>query len=95
MVNVVVVGVGGVGGYIGARLLQAGANVQFLVRKSKDSDSHSLSNGLKLESICGDVSFDKVKCSWDVNQIEGPIDVIIIAVKTFQVLFSKFQPLTD
>ena len=86
MVRVVVVGAGGVGGYVGARLLQAGADVQFLVR-AKESDSHSLSNGLKLESVCGDVSFDKVECATNAEGIKGPIDVIIVAVKTFQVLY--------
>ena len=50
--RILVVGAGAIGGYFGARLLQAGADVTFLVRPAR---AQQLRQGLKVRSSAGDI----------------------------------------
>ncbi len=69
---------GAVGGYFGARLAAAGHDVFFIARGAhRDA---MLSNGLKVESVHGDVHLPKPNVSDDPAKI-GPVDVVLFAVK--------------
>ena len=52
--KVLVLGAGGIGGYFGGRLAQAGADVTFLVRPRRREQL--LRDGLRVESVLGDFS---------------------------------------
>jgi 2-dehydropantoate 2-reductase len=51
--RILVLGAGGVGGYLGARLQEAGAEITFLVRQERKS--LLMSRGLRLRSPFGDL----------------------------------------
>jgi 2-dehydropantoate 2-reductase len=69
---------GAVGGYFGARLAAAGHDVFFIARGAhRDA---MLSNGLKVESVHGDVHLPKPNVSDDAAKV-GPVDVVLFAVK--------------
>ncbi len=76
-----VYGAGGVGGYFGGRLAQAGEEVAFIARGAhrKALEDH----GLKVESIKGDFAVPRVTVTDDPSRV-GPVDVLIVAVKTWQ-----------
>lgn len=71
-------GAGGVGGLIGARLAQAGADVSFVARGAHLKAMRE--NGLKLESPVGDVHLPRPRVTDDPASI-GPVDLVIFAVK--------------
>jgi 2-dehydropantoate 2-reductase len=71
-------GAGGVGGLIGARLAQAGADVSFVARGAHLKAMRE--NGLKLESQVGEVHLRDVRVTDDPAAI-GPVDLVIFAVK--------------
>jgi 2-dehydropantoate 2-reductase len=69
---------GAVGVYFGARLAAAGHDVFFIARGAhRDA---MLSNGLKVESVHGDVHLPKPNVSDDPAKV-GPVDVVLFAVK--------------
>lgn len=71
-------GAGGVGGYFGARLAQAGFEVGFVARGEHLKAIQN--NGLKVLSPQGDMALPKVQVAADPGQL-GPTDVIFVAVK--------------
>lgn len=73
-----VVGLGGVGGLYGGRLLAAGHEVHFLVRSSADRIRQA---GLHLRSPYGDVDVDDPSVHDDARDVP-PTDVVIVATKT-------------
>jgi len=78
--RIAVVGAGGVGGYFGGRLAEAGADVVFLAR-----GAHLLAMrtaGLRIESPLGDVHLPRVAATDDPAAI-GPVDVVLFAVKLY------------
>jgi 2-dehydropantoate 2-reductase len=75
-------GVGGVGGYFGGRLAQAGEEVIFIARGAHLSALQS--NGLHVESIQGDFTIRPVQASDDPHQV-GLVDMILLGVKAWQV----------
>ena len=79
--RIAVFGAGGVGGYFGARLMQAGEEVAFVARGKHLEAMRT--RGLKLRSILGDVHLTEVEVSDDPEDI-GPVDVVLLAVKTWQ-----------
>lgn len=79
--NIVVVGAGGVGGYFGGRLAEAGNNVTFFVRGKTLEAIRK--NGLKVKSIDGD--FDVYPIATDKVEELGKPDLIILGVKSWQV----------
>jgi len=74
-------GTGGVGGYFGGRLAQAGEDVTFIAR------GHHLSaiqqTGLSVESIRGDFVVNPARAI-DLTQTVGAVDVVILAIKAWQ-----------
>jgi 2-dehydropantoate 2-reductase len=81
-VRFAIVGAGGLGGYYGARLAEAGHEVAFIARGTQLEAIRK--NGLKLFSPLGDLHLEKVTATSDPGEI-GPVDVIVVAVKTWQV----------
>jgi 2-dehydropantoate 2-reductase len=77
-----IVGAGGLGGYYGARLAEAGNEVAFIARGAQLEAMRA--NGLKVFSPLGDVHLKDVTATNDPREI-GPVDVIVVAVKTWQV----------
>jgi 2-dehydropantoate 2-reductase len=69
---------GAVGGYFGARMAAAGHDVFFIARGAhRDA---MLKNGLKVESVRGDVHLEKPNVSDDPAKV-GPVDIVLFAVK--------------
>ena len=79
--NIVVIGAGGVGGYFGGKLAQAGYDVTFIAR---GKHLHAIkNNGLIVKSIHGNFSVHP-KVTDDVSTIKNP-DLVILGVKSWQV----------
>ena len=75
-----VIGVGGVGGYFGARLIQAGANTALIARGAHLRAVRE--RGLEVRSPLGDVRVRPDRISDDPGEV-GPVDVILFAVKLY------------
>lgn len=80
--RIAVFGSGGVGAYFGGRLAQIGQDVIFIARN--ESFSALRSNGLKVGSIAGDFSIDKVKVTKNPSEV-GIVDYVLCCVKSWQV----------
>jgi 2-dehydropantoate 2-reductase len=80
--HIVVFGAGGVGGYFGGRLAQAGEKVTFIARG--EHLQALLNNGLKVESIAGNFSFRPVIATQDTTGVKD-VDAVLVCVKTWQV----------
>ncbi|HVR41086.1 MAG TPA: 2-dehydropantoate 2-reductase [Thermoanaerobaculia bacterium] len=79
--RIAVVGAGGVGGYYGGRLAQAGSDVTFLVRGATLDAMRT--NGLRVKSIAGDFTLDHVNATDDPSTV-GEVDAIVMTVKSWQ-----------
>ena len=75
-------GVGAVGGYFGGRLAQAGEDVTFIARG--DHLNVLRTKGLRLDSVKGDVILSPVAVLDDPAKV-GPVDVVLLGIKTWQV----------
>ena len=80
--RIAVVGAGGVGGYFGGRLAQAGHDVTFIAR-GRHMDA-MLQDGLRVESINGDFSVHPVQATDDPQKV-GAVDLVVIGVKAWQI----------
>jgi 2-dehydropantoate 2-reductase len=80
-VRIAVVGAGGVGGYFGARLVQAGEDVVFLARGAQLAALRT--GGLSIESPRGNASLGPQRASSDPAEL-GPADAVLLCVKTWQ-----------
>ncbi|WP_137043592.1 ketopantoate reductase family protein [Pseudolabrys sp. FHR47] len=69
---------GAVGGYFGARLAAAGHDVFFIARGANLAAIKA--NGLKIESVHGDLHLPKVNVTDDPKSV-GPVDIVLFAVK--------------
>ncbi|MGJ8697721.1 MAG: 2-dehydropantoate 2-reductase [Verrucomicrobiaceae bacterium] len=78
MKSFAIVGAGALGSYYGARLAEAGNEVRFLLRSDYDEVKH---NGLKVESIHGDIFLPQVLCGRTPEEI-GEVDVVMVCWKT-------------
>ncbi len=76
--KIVIVGAGGVGGYFGGRLLEAGEDVHFIARG--DHLRAMKTSGLKILSPLGDMHLRDLNCSQNPEDI-GPSDIVLICVK--------------
>ena len=76
--KIAVMGSGGVGGYFGARLAQAGCDVSFIARGAHLAALRE--RGLIVESKLGNLSFPKV-CATDDPTALGSVDLVLIGVK--------------
>jgi len=79
--NIVIYGTGGVGGYFGARLVQAGNNVTFIARGKHLEEIKE--HGLQLKSSKGDYLVYPAKATSNISEIAA-IDLILVCVKTWQ-----------
>src|SRR5215470_2394352 len=73
-----VMAAGAVGGYFGARLAAAGHDVFFFARGANLEAIRK--NGIKLESVLGDLHLKSVNVTDDPTSV-GPVDVVLFAVK--------------
>ena len=78
--RIAVVGAGGVGGYIGGRLAEAGADVVFLARGAHLDAMRA--NGLRIDSPSGNAHIPQIKAISDPAEI-GPVDIVLFAVKLY------------
>jgi 2-dehydropantoate 2-reductase len=69
---------GAVGGYFGARLAADGHDVFFIARGAHRDAIRK--NGLKVESVHGNLHLPKVNVTDDPKEV-GPVDVVLFAVK--------------
>jgi 2-dehydropantoate 2-reductase len=79
--RVAIFGSGGIGGYYGGRLAQGGTEVSFVARGAHLEAMRR--NGLEVESVRGSFRLQPVQATGDPAEI-GPVDVVIVAVKTWQ-----------
>ncbi|RFB79990.1 2-dehydropantoate 2-reductase [Methylovirgula sp. 4M-Z18] len=75
--RVLVLGAGGTGGYFGGRLVQAGGDVEFLVRPRRAAQLEA--GGLIIKSPFGDATL-KVKA---ITQAAGVADAILLSCKAY------------
>jgi 2-dehydropantoate 2-reductase len=79
--KVAIVGAGGVGGYFGGRLAQAGEDVVFIARGEHLRAMQR--KGLQVDSINGDFRVDRVLATDDPATV-GEVDYVLVAVKSWQ-----------
>lgn len=75
-------GTGGVGGYFGGRLAEAGEDVTFIARGAHLAAIRK--NGLTVESAAGDFRVFPAQATDDPASI-GPVDAVVVAVKAWDV----------
>ncbi len=78
--RIAVVGAGGVGGYFGGRLAEAGADVVFLARGAHLEALRT--GGLRLVSPKGNAHITSVNATDDAASVRG-VDVVLFAVKLY------------
>ncbi len=77
--HVLVLGAGGIGGYFGGRLVEAGAEVTFLVREARAKNLEA--QGLVVESPLGDIR-RKVRVATSGGALAG-VDVVLLSCKAY------------
>ncbi len=80
--RIAIVGTGGVGGYFGGRLAQAGHGVAFVARGAHLAAIRA--RGLEVRSVAGDFTVAPAEATDAIGAI-GPVDLAIVAVKAWQV----------
>lgn len=78
MKSVAVIGTGAIGGYYGAKLLNTGYDVHFLVNSDYE---HILAKGLKVDSPDANMVFQKVNV-WNKPEDLPKCDLVIVTLKT-------------
>jgi 2-dehydropantoate 2-reductase len=77
--RILVLGAGGIGGYFGARLQEAGADVTFLVRTPRAAQLRK--GGLAVFSSFGDVTVTPKVLTRE--ELRGPFDLIVLSCKAY------------
>lgn len=73
-----IIGTGGIGGYYGGRLAQAGNDVHFLLHSDYE---HVMKHGLRVDSVDGDFTLPHVQAYNDARLL--PLsDVVLVCLKT-------------
>ncbi|HLA96826.1 MAG TPA: 2-dehydropantoate 2-reductase [Anaerolineales bacterium] len=80
--RIAVFGAGGVGGYFGGRLAQAGQEVIFIARGAHLETMRR--RGLRVDSLKGDFILPSVQATDDPAQV-GEVEAVLVAVKAWQV----------
>ena len=75
---VAVMGAGGIGGYVGGRLAEAGAEVTFIARGAHLEALQG--QGLTIETPEGEIHLPKVRVTSDPAAV-GPVDLVLFTVK--------------
>jgi 2-dehydropantoate 2-reductase len=78
-VKILILGAGAIGGYVGGRLHQSGADVTFLVRPARQQAIER--DGLVIKSTKGDIT-QKVKTVLKAND-GGPYDIVLLTSKAY------------
>ena len=80
--EILVYGIGGVGGYFGGKLANAGFNVSMIARGEhlKQVQKH----GLEVESINGNFKVKPKMATSDVSEVPKP-DLVILGIKSWQI----------
>ena len=76
--RIAIVGAGGVGGYFGARLAAAGADVHFIARGAHLDAMRT--RGLTIRSFKGDLHLPRVQATDNPSAI-GSVDIVFFTVK--------------
>jgi 2-dehydropantoate 2-reductase len=92
--RITVFGTGGVGGFFGGRLAQAGEDVVFIARGEHLKAIRA--SGLRVDSTDGDFVIRPAKATDNVNEV-GEVDLVILGVKAWQVpeAARTIRPLVD
>ena len=77
--KILILGAGAIGGYVGGRLLQSGADVTFLVRPARNEALKR--DGLVIKSTKGDIT-QKVKTVTAASD-GGPYDLVLLTCKAY------------
>ena len=78
--RIAMIGAGGIGGYVGARLVEAGGDVSFIARGAHLQAL--LESGLRVQSALGDIFLPDVSAT-EAPADTGPVDLVIFAVKLY------------
>jgi 2-dehydropantoate 2-reductase len=78
--RILVVGAGAIGGYFGGRMLQAGADVTFLVRERRAAELAAA--GLVIKSPLGDVTLNNPPAV-QADKLAEQFDVVLLSCKAF------------
>ncbi len=76
--KIAVMGAGGIGGYVGGRLAEAGEDVCLIARGAHLAALKA--NGLRIESPHGNAALPAVRAVADPAEV-GPVDLVLFAVK--------------
>jgi 2-dehydropantoate 2-reductase len=89
--RILVVGAGAIGGYFGGRMLQAGADVTFLVRPKRAAELAAA--GLVIKSPLGDVTL-KNPPAVQADKLAEQFDVVLLSCKAFDLddAITSFAP---
>ena len=89
--RILVVGAGAIGGYVGGRLLQAGADITFLVRERRAAELTAA--GLVIKSPLGDVTL-KNPPAVQAAKLREKFDVVLLSCKAFDLddAINSFAP---
>jgi 2-dehydropantoate 2-reductase len=91
MTSIAVYGAGGVGAYFGGRLARAGADVSLIARGEHLAVLRE--EGLRVESVHGDFEVD-LAATDDPSDV-GPVDYVLVCVKSFDTGTLDLDPLVD
>jgi len=80
--KIAIMGTGAIGGYIGARLAVAGAEVTFIARGAHLAAIRAA--GLRIQSPLGDVHVRRASATEDPAAV-GPVDVVLLGTKLYDV----------
>lgn len=78
--KIAIMGTGGVGGYYGGLLAQAGQDVTFIARGPHLEAIRA--NGLQVKSVLGDFRVSPAKATDKPAEV-GPVDLVMVATKTY------------
>lgn len=90
--KIAVMGAGGVGGFFGARLAQAGEDVTFIARGAHLAALRE--RGLRVEGDLAQFTLPRVQASDDPAQV-GPVELVLLAIKAYDLegAARQMQPL--
>jgi 2-dehydropantoate 2-reductase len=77
--NILILGAGGVGGYFGGRLIEAGADITYLVREKRQQSLRE--NGLNIESPHGNMALEVKTVT--AQTVRPDFDLILLAPKAY------------
>lgn len=80
--RIAIFGTGGVGGYFGGRLAEAGEDVVFMARGEHLRAIQT--GGLRVDSVLGDFTIQPAEASDDPAHV-GPVEAVLVCVKAWQV----------